>query len=201
MLTIEPILSEELQTNIGKEIPCDIILNDRRIGTFTLYVQPKETYETLYGWADQYDESDYPMLSQGPLARFVNDSRLMDKQPHSFIYIGELEWEIPTHRLFSRKKTDEGCLVDDFIFQLEQLRVTYSVEQCYFSVIEDDVESEQWEFILKGLGFAPASKNEIVSHFVSIRHMCSECTQWIPLKETVCLSCHQQHLMGVPSSS
>lgn len=200
MLKLEPSLNESTGSDGQQTIPYRMFFNHRLVGTFTLYVQTKESYQMLCGWADQYEETDYPWLRKGSLARFVNSSELILKKPCSFAFVGDLEWMVSPHQLFL--KTERMfCLVDYLILQLETLRTTYQVDRCYFSLLEIIPEKEQWELTLEGFGFFPASKDDAATYFVSHYHLCSDCCEWIPIEETLCLSCHQQQQMNRSTSN
>ena len=191
MLKLMPTVKEGTHVGIEGAMPYDILLNEKKIGAFTLYLEPKENHEALCGWADQYVD-DYYWGDKDSLLRLVLSTQAVKNKAQSFILVSDLVWMISDDELFARGD-DKLCLADYFVLQLEELRISHQANLCYISSIHENPQKPQWEFVLEGLGFKPVSQTDLETFFVSSRHLCAEClTAWAPIEEPICLGCHQE---------
>lgn len=193
MLKLQSTLKESVKTMFEDATHYEVMLNEQRIGTFTLYFKIKADHKDLCGWADQYCE-DYYWGDKDEMLRLILSTKLSEREPQAFLLISDLAWEIPTPELFV-KSEDDFSVADQFIGQLEGLRVKHRADVCYVPLKHDNPLRAQWETVLKGLGYEGIAQTDLEVFYVSAYHVCAECCEWIPIEEMLCPTCDYQERM------
>lgn len=195
MLKLQSTLKESAQTMFEDATHYEVVFNEQRIGTFTLYFKTKADHEDLCGWADQY-HGDYYWGDKDEMLRLILSTQLTEREPQSFILISDLAWEIPTSELFVKSK-DDFSIADQFIGQLEALRVKHRADVCYIPLKHQNPMYSQWEIVLKGLGYEGVAQTDLEVFYVSAYHVCEECCEWIPIEDILCPTCDYQERMDM----